>query len=69
MNKLQANKLRAMAREAVNKSVPEKTSPVAKTRLAEKLYQSLRRHWMRLNHRERGRFSVRDAVAGLQALR
>lgn len=68
MNTRRATKLKRMARCAVAESTPDTTTADARAKLTDKLYRSIRRHWKRLNHRERGRFSARDVVAGLRAL-
>jgi len=69
MNTQRAKKLRKMARAAVDNATPDGTSPMARARLTAKLARALRKHWARLNHRQRGRFAQRDAEAGLRGMR
>ena len=72
MNGRRAGKLRKMARAAVVISTISATgrpTQYALARLTEKLARALRKHWARLNHRQRGRFSSRDVEAALRGMR
>lgn len=69
MNGRRATKLRKMARLVVDENTPNGTSPMARARLTEKLARAMRKHWARLNHRQRGRLGVHDVEAGLRGLR
>ena len=63
MNSRRAKRLRKMARVAVDQSMST-MAPDGRSRIAARLYRAVRRHWYRLNHRERGRFGVPDVVRG-----